>query len=155
MSPNRLNDARCHIRKKASPGGGAIYHICLDSSMADGMAAPDYVVIDMSLHQYVGRLAYVTHAADGAVTLRIPPGGLILELGELPWLNEPKPAQPEPVKPPADCMAEHIWLELRVRDLALSINDQLTAPGTCDWKLLADRAEQLTRHAEWLGHWHP
>ena len=123
--------------------------------MVDGMAAPDYVVRDMSLWHYVGKPAYVTHAAEGAVTLHIPSVELTLELGEIPWLNEPKPALPEPVKPPADCMAEHIWIELRVLDLALAINDQLTAPGTCDWKLLSDRAEQLTRHAEWIGHWHP
>ena len=154
--PNRPNDALCHIRRSVSGGGNVIYHIFLDDSMVDGMGdTPDYVVLDRSLAPYVGRPAYVTRDANGQVILDIPSAEVAFNLGSLIWLNEPKPAQPEPVKPPLGCMPEKLWLENRIMDLAQAIHLQLGPGYERDWKLLADRAEQLTRHAEWLGHWHP
>ena len=155
MSTNRPSNAMATLERGCDDGE---YHVYLNTNTSH--AQPDYTFYHRLVHAPTGQAVCVTHLSNGTVTMYIPSEDLAYELGQLPWLNEPKAgnpdsAQPKPVDPPLDCGPENLWLERRIWDLSHAINDQLASPDPIDWKLLADRAEQLTRHAEWLGHWHP
>jgi len=147
--PKRPNETKGVLMAAAHDDG---FHVYLDGNT--DLSKPDYTFTDKNVPAHTGQLAWVSRR-PGHVILTFVTSVAPYDLGDIPWLNEPKPGQPEPVDPALFCAPEDAWLAIRALVLVKAIQRQIDTPGKCDWKLLADRAEQLTRHAEWLGHWHP
>ena len=147
--PKQPNETKGVLLAAAHDDG---FHVYLDGNT--DLSKPDYTFTDKNVPAHTGQLAWVSRR-PGHVILTFVTSVAPYDLGDIPWLNEPKPGQPEPVDPALFCAPEDAWLAIRALVLVKAIQRQIDTPGKCDWKLLADRAEQLTRHAEWLGHWHP